>query len=118
MSETELAAMMVGRDVQLVVDKAPATPGAVALDVHGVQVRDDRGQRAVDGVDLQVRASEIVAIAGVQGNGQEELVEALLGLRPTEAGTITLHGKDLTGALPRQVLDSGVGFVPEDRQHD
>jgi len=117
-SEQELATMMVGRDVKLVVDKSPSQPGNVALQLQGLQVDDDRGQRTVDGVDLEVRSSEILAIAGVQGNGQEELVEALLGLRPVAGGHITLFGKDLAGATPNDVLESGVGFVPEDRQHD
>jgi simple sugar transport system ATP-binding protein len=109
---------MVGRDVQLVVAKSPATPGPVAVEINGLSVADDRGHLSVDGIDLQVRAGEIVALAGVQGNGQEELVEAMLGLRPALAGTITLHGDDLLGRTPREILDAGVGFVPEDRQHD
>ena len=117
-SEQELATMMVGRDVQLVVDKAPSTPGDVALEIAGLQVADDRGQRTVDGIDLSVRRSEILAIAGVQGNGQEEFVEALLGLRPITGGRVSLYGEDLAGATPKDILKSGVGFVPEDRQHD
>jgi len=117
-SEQELATMMVGRDVKLVVDKAPSQPGDVALRLQGLEVDDDRGQRSVAGVDLEVRSSEILAIAGVQGNGQEELVEALLGLRPVAGGHITLFGKDLAGTTPNDVLESGVGFVPEDREHD
>jgi ABC-type uncharacterized transport system ATPase subunit len=116
--ELELASMMVGRDVQLVVDKTPANPGPVALELSGLSVADDRGQVTVDGIDLQVRAGEIVALAGVQGNGQEELVEALLGLRVPSAGSIRLHGRELVGQTPHQILNSGVGFVPEDRQHD
>jgi ABC-type uncharacterized transport system ATPase subunit len=116
--EAELAAMMVGRDVQLVVDKAPAPEGAVALRLSGVSVADDRGTLTVQGLDLDVHAGEIVALAGVQGNGQEELVEALLGLRPVAAGTVELHGVSLIGRSPAQVLGQGVGFVPEDRQHD
>ncbi|MCW2497575.1 ABC transporter ATP-binding protein [Jatrophihabitans sp.] len=118
MSEQQLAAMMVGRDVQLVVDKAPSTPGPVVLDIAGLTVRDDRGQTSVDAIDLQVRSSEILAVAGVQGNGQEELVEALLGLRHVESGTVHLDGRDLTGASPHDILEAGVGFVPEDRQQD
>jgi simple sugar transport system ATP-binding protein len=117
-TEEELAGMMVGRDVQLVVDKAPATPGEPALRLRDLVVLDDRGQTSVAGVDLEVRAGEIVALAGVQGNGQEELVEALLGLRPIETGEISLNGTSLIGQLPHQVLRDGVGYVPEDRQHD
>ena len=117
-SEHELATMMVGRDVKLVVDKAPSQPGDVVLRLQGLEVDDDRGQRSVAGVDLEVRSAEILAIAGVQGNGQEELVEALLGLRPVAGGHISLFGKDLAGSTPNDVLESGVGFVPEDREHD
>jgi simple sugar transport system ATP-binding protein len=117
-SETELASMMVGRTVKLVVDKAPVQPGPVVLDIDGLVVRDDRGQVSVDGVSMQVHASEIVALAGVQGNGQEELAEALLGLRPVEAGTVTLNGEALTGAATHEILRRAVGYVPEDRQRD
>ncbi len=116
--ESELAAMMVGRDVQLVVDKAPAQPGDVALRLAGVSVADDRGQLTVENLDLEVHSGEIVALAGVQGNGQEELAEALLGLRPVTAGQIELFGDSLVGRRPSDVLALGVGFVPEDRQHD
>jgi ABC-type uncharacterized transport system ATPase subunit len=116
--EAELASLMVGRAVQLVVNKAPSQPGEVALELKGVSVTDDRGEMMVNGVDLQVRSGEIVALAGVQGNGQEELVQAMLGLRVPTAGSITLHGTELVGRTPHQILNSGVGFVPEDRQHD
>jgi ABC-type uncharacterized transport system ATPase subunit len=116
--ETELAGLMVGRDVRLVVDKQPASPGEVALSIAELTVRDDRDVVTVDGLSLDVRAGEIVALAGVQGNGQEELVEALLGLRPVDAGSIRLHGKEITGRSPYAVLHEGLGYVPEDRQHD
>ena len=117
-SETDLASLMVGREVSLTVAKPAAKPGAKALSIRGLEVADDRGQVTVDGVDLDVRAGEIVALAGVQGNGQEELVEALLGLRAPSAGTIELDGRPMAGATPREILLAGVGFVPEDRQHD
>jgi ABC-type uncharacterized transport system ATPase subunit len=117
-SERELASLMVGRSVELVVDKSPAEPGAPALEVADLVVRDDRGHVTVDGVTLQVGEGEIVALAGVQGNGQEELVEALLGIRPIDGGSITLYGRSLVGQTPHQVLGRGVGYVPEDRQHD
>jgi ABC-type uncharacterized transport system ATPase subunit len=117
-SETELASLMVGRTVQLQVEKAPAEPGAPTLQIAGLTVLDDRGQVAVDGIDLDVRASEIVAVAGVQGNGQTELVEALLGLRRPVGGSIRLDGAELVGRSPYQVLNAGVGYVPEDRQQD
>jgi simple sugar transport system ATP-binding protein len=119
--EDELAAMMVGRDVQLMVDRQPAKATDtehVALRVTELTVRDDRDIVTVDGLSLDVRAGEIVALAGVQGNGQEELVEAILGLRVPEHGSITLHGRSLIGRSPRQILADGVGYVPEDRQHD
>ena len=115
-SEAELASMMVGRDVNLTVDKAVVTPGDEVLVVTDLVVRDDRGLPAVNGVSLSVRAGEILALAGVQGNGQTELVEAIAGMRPVESGTITLRGTDITNHSPRQVLDAGIGHVPEDRQ--
>ncbi|HTZ45584.1 MAG TPA: ABC transporter ATP-binding protein [Jatrophihabitans sp.] len=117
-SEAELAAMMVGRDVSLVVDKAPARPTAALLEVRDLRVSDDRGQRTVDGVSFSVAGGEIVALAGVQGNGQEELVEALLGLRIPSAGAILIEGTDTAGDSVDDILGRGVGFVPEDRQHD
>ncbi|MEV6503096.1 ABC transporter ATP-binding protein [Streptomyces prunicolor] len=117
-SEQDVAAMMVGRDVRLTVSKAQAAPGGIALRIAGLSVRDDRGRVSVDGVDLDVRAGEIVALAGVQGNGQEELVEALLGLRTPTEGSVLLDGDELVGRTPHEVLASGIGFVPEDRQHD
>ncbi|MDQ2846850.1 MAG: ABC transporter ATP-binding protein [Actinomycetota bacterium] len=117
-SQAELASMMVGRSVALTVDKNPAEPADVRLEISGLVVKDDRGQLTANGVDLTVHAGEIVALAGVQGNGQEELVECLLGLRPLESGSIMLGGNDISVATPKQILRSGVGFVPEDRQHD
>ncbi|HEX5367638.1 MAG TPA: ABC transporter ATP-binding protein [Acidimicrobiales bacterium] len=113
-----LAAMMVGRELQLVVDVPPATPGPPVLEVRDLVVDDDRGVRAVDRVSLDVRAGEIVAVAGVQGNGQTELVEAVCGLRSPRAGTVALEGADVTGQGPRRVLRTGLAHVPEDRQRD
>jgi ABC-type uncharacterized transport system ATPase subunit len=117
-SEQELASMMVGRSVVLRVPKDEAHPGEVVLKLSDLSVRDDRDLLAVDGVDLEVRAGEIVALAGVQGNGQTELVEAITGLRPRTSGTIVVAGKDLTHATPRERLHAGVAHVPEDRQKD
>ncbi len=117
-SEAELASLMVGRDVALVVDKNPSETAEVALAIKDLVVEDDRGSTTVDGVDLDVRSGEIVALAGVQGNGQEELVEVLLGLRPAERGTVTLDGEPLLGRSTHSILQRSVGFVPEDRQHD
>jgi general nucleoside transport system ATP-binding protein len=116
-SEADLASMMVGRSVQLTVDKPPAKPGEIVLDVDDLVVLDDRGQVAVN-VSFDVAAGEIVCIAGVQGNGQTELVEALTGLRPIDSGTIELQGRDIAGRSPNDILDAGVGHVPEDRQRD
>jgi ABC-type uncharacterized transport system ATPase subunit len=116
--DDELASMMVGRSVKLVIDKAPARPAEVVLRVENLCVDDELANRAVNNLSLEVRAGEILGIAGVQGNGQTELCEALLGLRPCTAGTVTLGGLDLTNAKPRRVLRAGVGFIPEDRQDD
>ena len=113
-TEAELARMMVGRPVQLEVSKSPPKVGEEILTLKGVTVRDDRGQIAVDNVDLTVRAGEIVAVAGVHGNGQTELVEAITGLRPIEAGEIRIAGA-AARADPREVYAAGVGHVPEDR---
>jgi simple sugar transport system ATP-binding protein len=102
--------------VLLSVDKAPAKPAETLLEVADLRVLDDRELEAVRGVSFQVRASEIVGIAGVDGNGQTELVEALTGLRPTETGRFGIAGRDLTGSSTHRILDSGIGHIPEDRQ--
>jgi general nucleoside transport system ATP-binding protein len=117
-TEGDLATLMVGRDVQLRVSKEPARPGDVVLDVAGLTVPGEHGDLPVNGLSFQVRAGEILGIAGVQGNGQTELCEALMGLRPTYAGTVTLNGRDLTHASPRSRLRAGVAYVPEDRRED
>jgi len=116
--EQELAAAMVGHDVQLVVDRSPAAAASVVLDVSGLRVRDEREQLAVADVSFQVRAGEIVAIAGVQGNGQTELVDAIVGLRRPTAGHVVLDGTDVTGATPARMVELGVAHVPEDRQRE
>ena len=117
-SEQELASMMVGRSVELTVVKGEAVPGDVVLKISGLTVADERDLIAVDDVNLEVRAGEIVALAGVQGNGQTELVEAITGLHHTLRGSIVVAGKDLTHATPRQRLHAGIAHVPEDRQKD
>ncbi|GGJ92724.1 ABC transporter [Pilimelia anulata] len=114
----ELAALMVGRSVALTVTKPPAAPGRPVLSLAELVVVDDRGQRAVDGVDLTVRAGEVLGVAGVQGNGQTELAEAVLGLRRAAAGRVALSGTDVTGWSTRRILGAGVGYVPEDRSAD
>jgi simple sugar transport system ATP-binding protein len=111
-----LARMMVGREVVLRVEKAPAQPGEPLLEVKDLVVVDERGLAACRGASFDVKAGEIVGIAGVDGNGQTELIEALTGLRHPASGTIVVGGKDITKATAREVLDTGVGHIPEDRQ--
>lgn len=115
-TQESLASMMVGRSVLLRVDKKPANPGAPVLDIQGVTVLDDRHLPAVKDVTLQIRRGEIVGLAGVQGNGQTELVEAITGLRPVASGHISVDATDITNASPRKVTEAGVAHVPEDRQ--
>lgn len=117
-SPAELAALMVGRPVQLQVDKTEADPGETVLDIDGLRVMAPTGQVLVDDVSLQVRAGEIYAIAGVQGNGQSELTETIVGLEEPVAGRISLLGTDITDATTDSILARGVGYVPEDRMHD
>lgn len=112
----KLASMMVGREVNLVVHKKLAQPKETALGVSNLFVRDERGNMVVRGVSFDVRKGEILGVAGVQGNGQTELVYALTGLRPIEAGEIKILGKTIRKLTPRQVLERGVAHVPEDRQ--
>ena len=114
-TEEELAELMVGREVQLTVDRGESHPAGVMLRLDGIKVDDDRGQEAVRGVTLEVRSGEILGVAGVAGNGQDELVEALIGLRPEKSGLVTLDGHDMTKASPRQINRAGVGYVPADR---
>jgi general nucleoside transport system ATP-binding protein len=113
----DLAAMMVGRHVDLVVDKEPAKPGEPVLEIRDLVVRDDRGHAAVDGLSLTVHAGEIVAIAGVHGNGQSELVEAVTGLRDVDSGEVSILGRSY-GADPRAIHAAGVAHVPEDRMEE
>jgi simple sugar transport system ATP-binding protein len=113
--EEDLAALMVGRDVQLVVDRGESHPGDVRLEVKGLKVRDDRGSEVVRGVDFQIRAGEIFGIAGVAGNGQDELVEAIVGLRKPAEGSVLLDGRDVTNLPTRDMTNLGVGYVPADR---
>lgn len=117
-SNAELASMMVGRAVELTVQKDAPKLNDSALVVQNLSVIDPRGQVVVNDVSFEVRGGEILAIAGVQGNGQTELTEALLGLQPQVRGSITLDGEELVGASVRRILDAGVGFVPEDRKED
>ncbi|MCS6711068.1 ABC transporter ATP-binding protein [Brachybacterium sp. EF45031] len=116
--QTELASLMVGRAVSLDLDKAPASPGEVALAVRGLSVVDDDGVVTLDDVSFDVHEGEVLGIAGVQGNGQTELTEALLGLQKGTTGSARLRGQELVGRSTKRILDAGVGFVPEDRTHD
>jgi len=115
-SREGLAELMVGREVLLDVDRPPAETGDVVASVSDLVVDDDRGVRAVDGVDFDVRAGEILGIAGVDGNGQSELVGAVTGLRSAESGTVRFAGEDVTDASRRRRIESGMAYIPEDRQ--
>ena len=117
-TNTELASLMVGRPVDLTIDKGPQKPGEPALVVKNLCVIDHLGQFVVDHIDFEVHAGEILAIAGVQGNGQTELTEAIMGLQNRVTGDILLDGVNLQGRSVRKILDAGVGFIPEDRQED
>jgi len=116
-TQESLAEMMVGRTVALEVQKGPATPREPVLEVRGLTVTDDRGHVAVRDLDLVVRGGEIVAVAGVQGNGQTELVEAITGLRGHRAGSIRIAGAEIQPD-PRRIFEAGVAHVPEDRLED
>jgi general nucleoside transport system ATP-binding protein len=115
-TEASLARAMVGREVLLRVEKKPAQPGDVLLSVTDLHVRDDRGIEKVRGVSFDVRTGEIVGIAGVDGNGQTELIDAITGLRRIDSGTVSVAGRSLVNANARDMLDAGVGHIPEDRQ--
>ncbi len=117
-SETELAEMMVGRAVKLVVDKEPAEPGKSVLEVKNLTVIDTRGHAVVKDVSFEARAGEVLGIAGVQGNGQTELIKSLMGLIRPDAGHVLLDGKDISSRGPRDSLAAGIGYIPEDRSHD
>jgi simple sugar transport system ATP-binding protein len=117
-TDRSLAEMMVGRSVLLEVEKQPAAPGAPVLQLRDLCVDDDRGQQAVDHISLDICAGEIVGIAGVQGNGQTELVESITGLRPVRSGSVKIDGQEFANATPRQITEAGTAHVPEDRQED
>jgi simple sugar transport system ATP-binding protein len=117
-TDEELASLMVGRAVELTVHKEPAHPGDVVLKVEGLRVNNPAGRAVVGGVSFEVRSGEIVGVAGVQGNGQTELCEAIMGLQPVAEGSIHVGDRDLTGARTRVVLESGVSYIPEDRLED
>jgi len=115
-TEESLAALMVGRTVLLRVEKGPAHPGAEVLTLRDLKASDDRGVMTLNGASLTVRAGEVLGVAGVEGNGQIELVEVLTGLRSAQGGEALLSGHNLINQPPRQITKAGVGYVPQDRQ--
>ncbi|MCD5322746.1 MULTISPECIES: ABC transporter ATP-binding protein [Pontibacillus] len=114
-STTELASLMVGREVSFSTEKTPAHPEGDVLKISDLRVKDSRGAEMVKGLQLDVKAGEIVGIAGVDGNGQSELIEAIAGLRKVESGSILLNNEDITHFKPRKVTESGVAHIPQDR---
>jgi simple sugar transport system ATP-binding protein len=114
----ELATLMVGREVDLETKRKPAKLGEESLVVTDLTVLDDRNQQMVDGVSFSIRNGEVLAIAGVQGNGQTELAEAIVGLRKIHSGSVVVAGNDVTRSTVREALESGLGYVPEDRKKD
>ena len=115
-TENELAAMMVGRDVSFKVEKKEQEPGKVALEIKDLHGKDYRGVEILKGLNLNVREGEIVGLAGVDGNGQTEMVEILTGLRKGESGEVTMYGKDIFNKTPKEIFQSGVSSIPADRQ--
>ncbi len=115
-SENDLAAMMVGRDVNFRVHKKEQETGSVVLNVKDLHAKDYRGVEILNGLDIQVKAGEIVGLAGVDGNGQTELVEILTGLKKAESGTIEILGKDVFNKTPKETFDAGISSIPADRQ--
>ena len=117
-SANELATLMVGREVDLETKRKPAKLGEESLVVKDLTVLDDRHQQMVDGVSFSIRNGEVLAIAGVQGNGQTELAEAIVGLRKIHSGSVVVAGNDVTRSTVREALESGLGYIPEDRKKD
>ncbi|APZ48903.1 heme ABC transporter ATP-binding protein [Jeotgalibaca sp. PTS2502] len=115
-SKQEMADMMVGRSVLFKTNKAESNPTETVLEVDNIVVKESRGLEAVKNLSLTLRAGETVGIAGIDGNGQSELIQAITGLKKVESGTIKLNGKDITNLPPRKITESGVGHIPEDRQ--
>lgn len=111
----QIAGMMVGREVIFRIEKDAVETGKNVIEVKDISAIDDRGIPALNKINFHIRAGEIVGIAGVDGNGQKELVEVLTGLRKSTSGSIILNGKEITGLSPRKITESGVGHIPEDR---
>lgn len=114
-SQQELADLMVGRSVSFKTPKGPSHPTEPVLKIKDLVVKENRGLNAVNGLNLEVRAGEVVGIAGIDGNGQSELLQAITGMRKVESGTVEINGKDMTGQRPRTITENSVGHVPEDR---
>jgi simple sugar transport system ATP-binding protein len=117
-SQEELASLMVGRPVSLDVEKKPATPGKVMLEVKNLHISDHTGRTLVQDISFQLHAGEILAVAGVQGNGQSELAEAIVGLQEHVTGSISLDGQEISKSSVREALHAGIAFVPESREED
>ena len=115
-TEEELAAKMVGREVSFDIEKKEKERGKVVLQIEGLTVKDNRGIEAVKELSLEVYEGEILGVAGIDGNGQSELIEAITGLRPIEAGRVKMNGKDITHCKPKEIIDSKISTIPEDRQ--
>jgi len=114
----ELAALMTGHEVTLPRNESGGESTDVILAAKGLKVRGDRGNHALDGLDLELRAGEVLGLAGVSGNGQRELADVLAGLRPVESGTIHFRGENLTNRPPLRMIEAGMGYIPEDRHHE
>lgn len=114
----ELAELMVGRSVSFITEKAPAQPKDIVLEIKDLNIKESRGSLKVKGLSLDVRAGEIVGVAGIDGNGQTELVKAITGLTKVDSGSIKLRNKDITNQRPRKITEQSVGHVPEDRHRD
>ena len=117
-TKAELARMMVGRELAAAGERTGRAAGPVRLELQGISALSDRGTQALRQVNLQVRAGEILGLAGVSGNGQRELAEVITGLRPATGGQVLLGGKDLTGATPDRIMDQGLAYIPEERNRD
>ncbi|WP_097677512.1 ABC transporter ATP-binding protein [Anaerosalibacter sp. Marseille-P3206] len=115
-TEEELAEKMVGRQVNFVVDKKELEKGEVVLDIDNIVVKDNRKLNAVDGLSLKLHGGEILGIAGIDGNGQSELIEGITGLRPIESGKVMLKGEDVANSTPKHIIEKGMSTIPEDRQ--
>ncbi len=116
-SSADIAALMTGHEVILPRNSCEDGCGKKVLEIHDLRVRGDRGNQALDGLDIEVRSGEIVGLAGVSGNGQRELADVLAGLRKAKSGSIRLKGQETLGKTPRQIIDAGMGYIPENR-HD